>query len=233
MSLERRIRAEIEDRIRSGEWRPGHRIPFEHELVARYGCARATVNKALTALSRAGLIERRRRAGSFVAFPHVQSAVLDIPDIRSVITERGDAYRFALLSRAVRPRRAAADEAPLKPVGPMLVLEGLHFAGAAAFCLEQRVIDLAAVPEARTADFSAMPPGSWLLDHVPWTEARHRIGAANADAGQAAHLGIAEGAACLVLERWTWRGGAGVTQARQLFPGPLFDLVATFRPGGA
>ncbi len=67
MSIEARIRGEIEGRIRSGEWAPGTRIPFEHELVATHGCARATVNKALTRLAREGLIERRRRAGSFVA----------------------------------------------------------------------------------------------------------------------------------------------------------------------
>jgi len=35
--------------------------------MAQYGCARATVNKAVSALAAAGLIERHRRAGSFVA----------------------------------------------------------------------------------------------------------------------------------------------------------------------
>ena len=50
----------------SGEWAPGHRIPFEHELATEYGCSRMTVNKALSQLARAGLIERRRRSGSFV-----------------------------------------------------------------------------------------------------------------------------------------------------------------------
>ena len=47
-------------RILSGEWPPGHRIPFEHELTARYGCSRMTVSKALGELVEAGLIERRR-----------------------------------------------------------------------------------------------------------------------------------------------------------------------------
>ena len=56
-------------RILSGEWPPGHRIPFEHELTARYRCSRMTVSKALGDLVAAGLIERRRRAGSFVRRP--------------------------------------------------------------------------------------------------------------------------------------------------------------------
>ena len=68
-TLYKRIRADIEKRILTGEWPPGHRIPFEHELMARYGCSRMTVNKALSELAQADLIERRRRAGSFVRRP--------------------------------------------------------------------------------------------------------------------------------------------------------------------
>ena len=32
MSIAEQIRADIEARIGSGEWQPGFRIPFEHEL---------------------------------------------------------------------------------------------------------------------------------------------------------------------------------------------------------
>ena len=90
MTVEARIRRDIEARIHSGEWRPGHRIPFEHELVATYGCARATVSKALGGLAKDGLIERRRKAGSFVAHPQVHSAVLEVPDLAQVIAARGE-----------------------------------------------------------------------------------------------------------------------------------------------
>ncbi|MGB3626279.1 MAG: GntR family transcriptional regulator, partial [Henriciella sp.] len=38
------IRSAIEDRILSGELKPGDRIPFEHELMETYGCSRMTVN---------------------------------------------------------------------------------------------------------------------------------------------------------------------------------------------
>ena len=65
-SLHQRILADISERIVSGDWPPGHRIPFEHELSAEYQCSRMTVNKALSQLAKSGLIERRRRSGSFV-----------------------------------------------------------------------------------------------------------------------------------------------------------------------
>src|SRR3546814_5155445 len=96
MSLDARIRADIEARIRSGAWPPGHRIPFEHELTATYGCSRATVSKALGALARPGIIDRRTRAGSFVAHPPIHAAVLDVPDARVVIQARGEPYPWAV-----------------------------------------------------------------------------------------------------------------------------------------
>lgn len=227
MTLDQRIRSDIEHKIHSGVWRPGDRIPFEHELVTQYGCARATVSKALSALSRAGLIERRRKAGSFVAHPHVQSAVLDVPDIGSVITARGDSYRFALLKRGIRAR-VPAD--PINGAAELLVLEGVHHAANEPFGHESRLISLSAVPEAREVDFSTSAPGSWLLGHVPWSDARHRITAVPASARLARLLHVPSGTACLQLERWTWRMGTGITWVCQTFPGDRYDLVAEFTP---
>ncbi|HEU6442679.1 MAG TPA: GntR family transcriptional regulator, partial [Microvirga sp.] len=65
--LNQKIRRDIEGKIMSGEWPPGHRLPYEHELMAEYGCSRMTVSKVLSGLAVQGLITRRRRAGSVVA----------------------------------------------------------------------------------------------------------------------------------------------------------------------
>ena len=232
-SLDSRIRSDLESKIRSGEWPPGARIPTEHELVAHYGCARMTVHKAITALVVAGLIERRKKAGSFVARPHVQTAVIEIPDIAAVIEARGETYRFDLLQRARSPT-AIIDEASVLAGfdlgGEVLVLDGLHIAAGRPFCLEHRLINLAAAPEAAQSDFSAVAPGSWLLGHIPWTQARHRITACSAGTG-AQLLQIGRGTACLRVERWTWRASQAVTFVRQTFPGDRYDLLAEFTPG--
>lgn len=226
MTVEERIRSDIEARIHAGDWRPGDRIPFEHELVARYGCARATVSKALTTLARSGLIERRRKAGSFVAHPQVHSAVLAVPDLAEIIAARGEAYRWSLT--CCRP---AADGGGTDIPLPALLVEGVHFGGGEPFALERRLISLDAVPDAAGADFAAQAPGSWLLHHVPWTAARHRIRAVEASRAEAGTLAVRPRAACLELERTTWRAGQPVTHVRQLFRGDRFDLVAEFKPG--
>lgn len=228
MTLEARIRGQIESRIRSGEWAPGTRIPFEHELVAEHGCARATVNKALSRLAREGLIERRRRAGSFVARPQFRSAVIGVPDIGLLVAARGEPYRWELADRGIDV--AAPDQAVARPHGRWLRLAGLHHASASPFGWEARWIDLATVPEAEAVDFTQEAPGTWLLGHVPWSDARHRISAVAATSAIARRLGLSAGAPCLQVERWTWRRGAPVTYVRQIFPGDRYDLVEDFAP---
>lgn len=230
-SLIRRIRADISERILSGAWAPGHRIPFEHELTAQYGCSRMTVSRALAALTEAGLIERRRRAGTFVARPRTHSLVLDVPDIAAEVSARGETYSYELLARKIRPAtRAELELLDLARAVDVLALRCLHRASGRSYGLEERLINLQAVPEAAGADFAATPPNSWLLAHVPWTEAEHRISAANVTRTTAGVLAVEPTAACLVVERRTWRGADKITHVRLTFPGDVYDLVARFAP---
>jgi GntR family histidine utilization transcriptional repressor len=226
-SLYEKIRKNIEDKILTGVWAPGHRIPFERDLMAQYGCARMTVNRAIASLVDAGLIVRRRRVGSFVAQPHIRSLILDIPDIKADVVARGGSYGLRLLSRKVR-KATRADEKALAGEGSVVVLRCLHLANGRPFALEDRIINLKAVPAAEAVDFSVDPPGTWLLGHVPWTEAEHRITAINADAATAHILDVPSGEACLMLERRTWRGKANITAVRQIFLGATYDLIARF-----
>jgi GntR family histidine utilization transcriptional repressor len=228
-TLYQRIRGQIEDLIRSGAWAPGRKVPSEAELMAQFDCSRMTVNKAMSALAEEGLIVRRRRAGSFVARPRVHSTVLDIPDIQAEIVTRGETYRFDLLELKRRKAKAGdADEVALAAGGELLVLRGLHVAGDRPFALEDRLISLAAVPQAADLDFAEESPGAWLLHHVPWTEAENRISAVGADPPTADLMALDVGTALLAVERRTWRAGEPVTWVRQLFPGEAYDLVARF-----
>jgi GntR family histidine utilization transcriptional repressor len=231
-TLYKQIRLDIERRILTGEWPPGYRIPFEHEFMTRYGCSRMTVSKALSELTQADLIERRRRAGTFVRRPKFLSAVLNIPDIRAEITALGRSYGYQLIQCSRRAANAA-DRARLgvRKAGKVIAIACRHSADDVPFAIEDRLIDLDTVPEAATADFAIDPPGSWLLHHVPWTEAEHAISAIVADRRCAAALDIAIGAPCLVIDRHTWRSGRTLTAVRLLYPGESHKLVARFKGG--
>jgi GntR family transcriptional regulator len=56
----------LREKIMSGVFAAGARLPTEAELIRLYGVGRITVRQALAALVKDGLIERRRRRGTFV-----------------------------------------------------------------------------------------------------------------------------------------------------------------------
>jgi GntR family histidine utilization transcriptional repressor len=208
MPLHERIRSDFEGRILGGELSPGDRLPIEQELMQEYGCSRMTVNKALSALLSAGLIDRRKRAGTFVARPKVHSMVLDVPDIAAQVRERGQDYAYRPLKRWVRPAGDDEEEVLLAGSGSLVQIDGLHLVDGVPLGIEFR-----------------------LLQHVPWTEAETRISAVPALRDEAEWLGVPAGSPCLCVERRTWRGSERITYVRQLFLGDAYDMVARFGPG--
>ncbi|EIE51469.1 GntR family transcriptional regulator [Salipiger aestuarii] len=215
-SLHDQIREDLETRILSGDWPPGHRVPSELELAGVYGCSRMTVNKVMTQLAGAGLVLRRRRAGSVVLPQRSQNAVLEIHNVKDEVLAAGGWYSHDILSRDV--------------AGGRVSVACLHRKDDAPFCLEQRVIYLDAVPGAGDEPFIDEPPGAWLLAHVPWSEAENQITAEAASGDAAAHLGIAGGTPLLVMTRRTWKNGEPVTEARFAYPGGAHRLTARFTP---
>jgi GntR family transcriptional regulator len=57
----------LESRIFSGGYPPGSLLGTEKELGLEFGVSRITIQRALDALSRAGLIDRQRARGTFVS----------------------------------------------------------------------------------------------------------------------------------------------------------------------
>lgn len=225
------IARDIRQAIFSGRWKPGHRIPTESELSNRYSCARMTVNKALSSLARSGLIERRRKLGTFVAMPQRQSVVLEIRDIKEEVVASGSTYRYQLLSRSLgRALAAEAERLGVTKGAPILRLKALHFAGDTPFALEDRLINLAEVGRAAGEPFTQISGGAWLIAHVPWTEAEHRMSAAPASNAEADKLQIPPRFACFIVERQTWRLTRPITAVRLTFPGSMHRVVAHFTP---
>ena len=189
-----------------------------------------TMSRAIGALVEAGLLVRRRRAGTFVSTPRVEQTVLEIHDIAAEVTASGRQYTFERTFRRAR-KATAADAARLEIAAgaPVLAVHGVHRANGSALAVEERLINLEVTPQADDQSFIGVAPGSWLLVEVPWTEAEHQIAAVNADAATAALLGVDPVSACLQMERRTWRGKDSVTWVRLTFPGDQHRLVGRFR----
>ena len=59
---------EMLEKITSGQWRAGTKLPNELELMEQYGVSRGTIRNALGKLERNSLVSRRKAIGTFVKF---------------------------------------------------------------------------------------------------------------------------------------------------------------------
>jgi GntR family histidine utilization transcriptional repressor len=208
------IRAEVLRRIRARDWPPGALIPGEEALAEEFGVARATVNRALTALAEAGVVERKKRAGTRVAELPVRRARLEIPVIRLDVLGRGLPYDFKLLADRLAPAPVPVTARLGLPEGtPMRYLETLHLAGGRPFVLETRWLNPSALPDP-SPDFATVSVNEWLVTHVSLVSGDIAFLAEPASPREAEVMGVAPGTALLVAERTTQGMGGPVTWVR-------------------
>ncbi len=77
--LYHQLKTMIREQIESGLWKPGDRIPTEHELCRLYGISRSPVRQALKELEYEGVLVRRPGAGTFVSEQCPRSAPSSTP----------------------------------------------------------------------------------------------------------------------------------------------------------
>ena len=217
----RDVKADIMAKIISGEWAPGGLIPNEMDLAETYGCARATVNRAMRELADEGVVERRRKAGTRVRMAPLRQARFSIPIVRAEIEDQNREYRYALVSRSIQfaPHWLGA-RLQLAQDSAVLHLTCMHYADGLPYQHEDRWISLAMLPQAETADFTEVGPNEWLVSTVPFSDAEIAFSATAATPDLAEYLGCSQGEALFTVERSTWLKGAAITFVRQ-----------TFRPG--
>jgi GntR family transcriptional regulator, histidine utilization repressor len=208
------IHAEVLRRIQARDWPPGALIPGEEALAAEFGVARATVNRALTALADAGVVERRKRAGTRVTELPVRRARLEIPVIRLDVQARGLAYGFKLLADRTRLAPVPVTARLGLPEGtPMRGLETLHLADGRPYVLEHRWLNPAVLPKP-APDFSVTSVNEWLVTEVSLVSGDIAFTAEAASAREAEVLGVAPGTPLLVAERTTHGTVGPVTWVR-------------------
>lgn len=67
MDASAHLRDTLLDRLKSGTWRAGHRIPTERALCEQFGLGRSAVRRVLAQLKEAGLITQTVGSGTYVS----------------------------------------------------------------------------------------------------------------------------------------------------------------------
>ena len=149
--LYQRVRSVLLDRMASGRYAPGDRLPSEGVLADDLGVHRLTVRRALDELSREGLLRARQGAGTFVA-PRPEPIVITIPltpeefssSLRAMLRDQGSRYRDVLLATAVDDepevrRELEVPRARLRRVESTLEVDGERWVVSTAWATDERL----------------------------------------------------------------------------------------------
>tara|TARA_R110002124_G_scaffold48148_6_gene142426 strand:+ start:4989 stop:5690 length:702 start_codon:yes stop_codon:yes gene_type:complete len=222
------VQDEVLRRINTREWTPGDLIPTEAELAVEFGCARATVNRALREIAKTGILDRKRKAGTRVARNPATKATLNIPIIRQEIEDKGQKYNYSLLNRSIETPPPNITTSMQIPVGSKLLhLIALHTADDRPFAYEDRWINLDAVPSAKNTSFETVSANEWLLMNIPYTGGEISFCATTATEPEAIALDCPFDSALFLTDRLTWNGADAITKLRLVFA-PGYQLRTSF-----
>jgi GntR family histidine utilization transcriptional repressor len=226
-----RVKQHLKDGLASGRWAPGALMPSEAELVARFGVSRMTVNRALRELQAEGLVQRTQGVGTFAAPLHRVSSTLTIRDIHEEIESRG--HRHEARVHLLRAEKAASPLAlQLGVAAGSHVFHSLivHVENGAPLQCEDRYVNPACAPDYLAQDFTRTTPTHHLFEVTALWRAQYSIEAERPTGQEAALLGIAPDAPCLVVTRRTFTRDEVITIARLVHPGTRYVLEGSFTP---
>ncbi|HEX5721768.1 MAG TPA: GntR family transcriptional regulator [Acidimicrobiia bacterium] len=104
------VASQLSDRLRRGEWKPGERLPTEHQLSAEFGVSRPTVRSALSRLESLGLTITRHGLGTFATPAHAEIRA-DLRRLESLsATIRASGLDAQMIYRSRRARAATSEE---------------------------------------------------------------------------------------------------------------------------
>lgn len=105
-----RIAEQLRERITSGAWAPGARLPAERMLAEQLGVSRMTVRQALAALQLEGRISRRtgRSGGTFVAEELPEVELSSMRGFMGQLSETGHDVTSEVVTARLQPASAEA-----------------------------------------------------------------------------------------------------------------------------
>ncbi|GAA4862855.1 GntR family transcriptional regulator [Saccharopolyspora cebuensis] len=208
-----RIRADLENAIRSGELPSGASVPTERELAERYGVSRSTVQRALTDMAQAGLVNRRRRAGTVVAGGGAAANLLRFTDLVARGPEIEGAHR--VLDALVLPADDLDEQLPgVGPDEPVIHLRRVKDdAEGVPAAVESAIIPFSVAPRLLQEDLAPLTTLAYFHRiGVPVSRSRLYISPVVAGPEESSALRVEPGAALLHLRRETYLRGGGLAE---------------------
>ncbi|MDB5806952.1 MAG: transcriptional regulator, GntR family [Betaproteobacteria bacterium] len=199
------VRSGINERLHSGRWAAGDRIPTEGQLAEEFGVGIGTIRRAVEELVAEGLLIRRARVGTTVA-RLTDTRAFDL--FFSFVGGAGQPLKVSARLRSFRREKASKELAQrlgLAPGAPVAKVENIRFIGGTPVMLDRIWIPLSLFKDLTPENFTARRDSIYSYYQEQYGVSVVRVledlGACAAERGLAGVLGLEEGAPLLRIER--------------------------------
>jgi len=193
-------------RIQTSRWKPGERIPSEHELCSLYGVSRITVRQAISNLADSGLLVREPGRGTFVREPTIAAGTRGLTSFTEEMAELGLRAGARTLSSGKEPASPElAGRLHLVPGDPVVVIRRLRLGDAKPIGIQTSRLPFDRFPGLEQADLGDASLYAFLAEHygvVP-TEAEEVFDVVSIDARDARVLKVKPGTPGFRVQRLT------------------------------
>jgi GntR family transcriptional regulator len=223
------VEAVLAERVVSGLWSPGDRLPSEDELVAEFAVSRTTIRSAVQSLVNRGLLEIRRGRGTFVASPKLVQELTHLTGFVEDMAALGRQASAELLDhRVVAADPAVARHLAITQGTQVTRIRRVRLADGRPLSYDETFLPLDLGERVVAEDLKTEPIFD-LLERkydTPLIEAEYQLEAAVADAAVAAALQVGVGSPVFLIERTSYSaGGRAVDYERLHYRGDQIRFV--------
>ena len=166
VALYSRVALAIEEDIRSGNLRPGDRLPSERDLAEHFDVSRVTVRRALGDLADVGLVESHHGSGTFVTTSVVSDPANALMSFTELGKDRGLTASADVLVCLVRPTTLhESEQLGVAPGAEVFELERVRKLEGLPVSIDRSLVPAASVPGAESADFTTASLYAVLESH--------------------------------------------------------------------
>lgn len=211
LQFEQRLR----ERIDSGEWQPGDKIPAERELMELAHISRATVRQAIASLVNQNLLEKVHGAGTFVKHRKFEQPLQVVYSFSEQLRQAGLELVDQLLERSLVPcTPKLAKQMQLEPGTPLVHIHRLRLLNGVPLMINRSYIPYYMCPGLLTEPLSGSLYRT-LAEHyqLPILRATDRLEAHHPDRALSSLLQIGAHVPVMYVERVAMTTGDVVLHA--------------------
>ncbi len=214
------------EKIESGEYKPGDKIPTETELQKMFGVSRMTVRQAISRLINAGKLRAEQGRGTFVTEPKISEEGSQLLGLTEEFKKKGRELQSKIIRfRTMSPPNYVSKELELESGEKVFYLVRLRFVDGEPIVLSKMYLNPKVVPDFRPRKTVEGSIFKTLEDiyKIKIGKSKIAIEAIAARPKEAHFLNIKTGAPVLAVKRVTYtKDGVPIEYSQSFFRGDKY-----------